>query len=111
MREAMMMQILDPQTGEYLWCCPECGEVIRLSCEAAVCLAESSGRCQGCRVKATFQQNPGLVGLFLDFWARADAWPQTDSWIDAVPMGGVSILGSAYSETGIPDTHARTTAI
>jgi predicted RNA-binding Zn-ribbon protein involved in translation (DUF1610 family) len=80
-----MAQIIHPHTGQYLWRCPECGETIRLSNKAAVYLAEQAGRCQGCRAKATFQQKPGLIGFFLDFWARADAWPQSDSWMEAVP--------------------------
>ena len=106
-----MMQIPDARTDEHLWCCPECGETIRLSSKAAVCLAKRAGRCQGCRVRATFQHNPGLVGFLLDFWAKADAWPQSDSWMDAVPVAGVSILGSAYLEAGMPSTHARPAAI
>ena len=93
-----MTQIIHPHTGEYLWRCPECGETIRLSSQAAVCLAEQAGRCQGCRAKATFQLRPGLIGFFLDFWARADAWPQSDSWMAAVPMSGVSIVGNGSSE-------------
>jgi hypothetical protein len=92
-----MRHILDPKSGQYQWCCPECGEIIRLSSETAVRLAKRAGRCQGCRARATFKQNPGLVGFFLDFWARADAWPQSASWLDAVPASGVPILGNAYS--------------
>jgi predicted RNA-binding Zn-ribbon protein involved in translation (DUF1610 family) len=101
MREGKVMQILDPQTGEYLWHCPECGETIRLSSPAAVRLAEQAGRCQGCRAKATFQQKPELIGLFLDFWVRADAWPQSDSWLDAVSGCGSSILDHGYAMLGV----------
>ena len=91
-----MMYHLDPQTGEFLWRCPECGQSIHLQSQLAVCLAERAGRCQGCRAKVEFEQNPGLVGFFLDFWARADAWPQSDSWMEAIPAAGIPILASAY---------------
>ncbi len=81
-----MIYNLDLQTGEYLWRCPQCGEHIRFPNLLALRLAERAGGCQGCRAKATFERNPGLIGLFLDFWARADAWPQSPSWMEAVPV-------------------------
>jgi hypothetical protein len=95
-----MMYVLDPQTGHYLWRCPECGETIRLTSFSAICLVKRAGCCQGCRARATFERNPGLAGFFLDFWAGADAWPQSASWLEALPAAGVSILGNAYSTGG-----------
>jgi hypothetical protein len=103
-----MMHILDPQTGEYRWRCPECGETIRFSSPTAVCLAERAGRCHGCRARVTF--NPGLIGFFLDFWARAEAWPQSDSWMDAMPATGVSIPSNHYSGIGVHRTQAGSAA-
>jgi hypothetical protein len=90
-----MKYYVDPMIGTFLWRCPECGQSIRLKSESAVCLAARAGRCQGCRAKATFQQNPGLVGFFLEYWARTDSWPLSDSWVEFLPALGVSILGSA----------------
>jgi hypothetical protein len=90
-----MAQVLDPKTGEYLWRCPECGETIRLSSQMAVCLAVRAGRCQGCRARETFKRNPALASFFLDFWSRADAWPQSDSWMEAMPTAGVPMLRAA----------------
>jgi hypothetical protein len=87
--------VLNPLTGEYLWRCPRCAETIRLCNEVAVRLAEWAGGCQGCRAKAAFERNPGLVGFFVDFWSRACAWPQSDSWMKAVRGGGISILANA----------------
>ncbi len=78
------MNHLDPQTDEYLWRCPQCGESIRFPNWLALRLAKRAGTCQGCRAKATFERNPGLVGLFMDFWARTDTWPQSNSWMEAV---------------------------
>ncbi len=79
-----MVYHIDPLTGEFLWRCPQCGEHIRFPNLRALYLAERAGGCQGCRAKATFERNPGLIGLFLDFWARTDAWPQSSSWLEAV---------------------------
>jgi hypothetical protein len=85
-----MKFILDPKSGEYLRQCPECGETIRLSSQAAVGLAMRAGRCQGCRAGLAFKRNPGLAGLFIDFWARANTWPQSDSWMDSMPESGIA---------------------
>ena len=79
-----MIYNLDLQTGEYIWRCPQCGEHVRFPNLVALLLAEWAGGCQGCRAKATFERNPGLIGLFLDFWARSDAWPHSFSWTEAV---------------------------
>ena len=87
--------VLNPLTGEFLWRCPGCGKTIHLRNEVAVRLAEQAGGCQGCRAKATFERNPGLVGFFVDFWSRAGTWPQSDSWMQAVRGGGISILANA----------------
>jgi hypothetical protein len=50
----------------------------------ALCGAERAGGCQGCRAKATLERNPGLIDLFLGFWGRADAWPQSPSWTGGI---------------------------
>ena len=97
-----MKHILDPKTGQYLWRCPECGELIRLCSETAISLAKQAGRCQGCRARATFNQSPGLVALFLDFWGRNNAWPQSNSWMDALSESGFSLLHKVYTTVGMP---------
>lgn len=102
-----MSNYLDPQTGECLWRCPQCGELIRFGSQLAALQAERAGGCQGCRAKKTFEDNPGLIGFFLDFWAGADAWPQSHSWMAAIPASGISILGNAYSAPGVQPAQAR----
>ena len=77
---------IDPRTGEFLWRCPQCEEYIRFPDIRAVHLAEQAGGCQGCRAKVTFERSPGLMSLFLAFWACADAWPQSTSWTEAIPV-------------------------
>jgi hypothetical protein len=100
--EGMIMlnlTFLDPQTGENLWCCPQCGELIRLSSRLAACKAELAGGCQGCRAKRTFQDNPELIGFYLDFWARTDTWPQSHCWLEALPASGIAMVNSGYPAT------------
>jgi hypothetical protein len=96
---------LDPQTGEFLWCCPQCRKTIWLQSERAVILAEHAGACQGCRAKATFERQPELIGIFLDFWSRSGAWPQSASWMEAIPLSGISVLGHARRARGT--VHAK----
>ena len=92
-----MIYHMDPRTQDYLWRCPQCGASIRLAGELAVSLAQRAGGCQGCRAKTAFEGDHTLIGLYLDFWARTDAWPQSDSWLEAIPAGGISILGGAHA--------------
>ena len=103
-----MLVHLDSETGEFLWCCPLCGELIGFQSQTADSLAEWGGACEGCRAKVTFERHPELIGIFLQFWARSDTWPQSVSWMEAIPPSGISILGSADQAHGT--THARHTA-
>jgi len=81
-----MVYLIDPQTMEFLWHCPQCEECIRFPDPLSLHLAEQAGGCQGCQAKAAFECNPGLITLILDFWAWADAWPQSSSWTEAIPV-------------------------
>jgi len=71
---------IDPETGEYVWDCPTCGVSIRVLYKTAVDILINKGKCQGCRARDTFARNPGLRGLFLDFWERTGGYPQSSSW-------------------------------
>ena len=81
-----MSYSIDPQTGEFLWKCPQCDEYIHLYTFWAIDLATQAEGCRGCRAKATLEMNPGLFDLFLDFWTRSNAWPQSHSWVEAIPI-------------------------
>jgi hypothetical protein len=81
-----MFHPIDPRTGEFLWHCPQCKEYIRFYSLSAMELAERAGKCQGCRAKAAFEKNPELIGYFLYFWNRSNAWPQSHSWMEAIPI-------------------------
>jgi len=41
--------------------------------------------CQGCRAKISFEKNPRVIGLFLDFWCRTGNFPESASWLEALP--------------------------
>ena len=56
-----------------------------LSNPDALNLAKQAGGCQGCRAKATFEKDPTLIALFLEFWGRTD-YPQSPSWTEVVPV-------------------------
>jgi hypothetical protein len=92
---------LHPPTGKFLWRCPQCGESVRLQTRSAVHLAERAGAGQGCRAKATFKRRPELIGMFLSFWTRSGASPQSASWMEAIPPSGISVLASAYQSRGL----------
>jgi hypothetical protein len=81
-----MVIYTDPQTGEYLWACPECGTFIRFHSLLAVQMAKQAGGCQGCRARIILSQTPVLINAFLDFWTRTGAWPQSPSWMEALPV-------------------------
>ena len=84
----------DTQEDLYWILCPQCHSLI--SCETIgvayreVVLSERKC-CQGCRAKISFEKNPGLVGVFLDFWCRTGKFPESDSWLEAVPQKQINL--------------------
>jgi hypothetical protein len=51
--------------------------------------------CQGCRARMSFADNPGLVGVVLDVWRTTGAYPQSASWIEAIPWYEYMARGQA----------------
>ena len=79
----------DPQKDQYAVLCPQCHEVILYRTLEALCreMVRSDRRCcQGCRARITFEKNPGLIGIFLDFWSRTGKFPESDSLLEAAPQ-------------------------
>jgi hypothetical protein len=78
-------------TGEdqYRVLCPQCHCLV--TCETIeivyreMVLSERKC-CQGCRAKISFEKNPRVIGLFLDFWCRTGNFPESVSWLEAVPQ-------------------------
>ncbi len=75
--------------SRYLVLCPKCHELIAYGSLSSLHqeLVSSDGKCcQGCRARASFERNPGLIGLFLGFWHQTRNFPQSTTWLEAVPQ-------------------------
>jgi len=78
----------DSQEDQYVVLCPQCHELIACDTVAIVyheMVWSERKCCQGCRARISFQQDPGLIGLFLDFWYRTGNFPESASWLEAIP--------------------------
>ncbi len=78
----------DKVKNRFIAICPQChGPISYDSLDILYRELDSSDAkcCQGCRARTTFEGNPGLIGLFLDFWYRMDSFPQSSSWMEAIP--------------------------
>jgi DNA-directed RNA polymerase subunit RPC12/RpoP len=91
-----MLAYIDPQTGEFLWCCPLCWESIRCQDQSEIDQLEEEAACEGCRARELFESNPEMIGFAVDMWARTDSWPQSSTWMEAIPPSGISVLGVDY---------------
>ena len=79
----------DCRQDRYLVLCPACHRLIAYHGLDALYLAmvwSERQRCQGCRAKISFERNPGLIGAFLGFWYGRGAFPQSPSWVEAIPQ-------------------------
>jgi len=73
---------------QYLALCPKCHELITYDTLNSLnheLVSSDSKCCQGCRAKITFERNPGAIWIFLDFWYRTGNFPQSSSWLEAIP--------------------------
>jgi len=87
-KETLLAVWYDSQEDQYLVLCPACHELITCDTLGIVyheMVWSKRKCCQGCRAKITFQQDPGLIGLFLDYWYRTGNFPESASWLEAVP--------------------------
>jgi len=82
----MTLYAVDLQTGDFLWRCPDCHEYIRFPDLSLLYLTDQIGRCQGCRAQKILKINPRLISLYMDAWTRDGAWPQSNSWVEALPV-------------------------
>ena len=72
----------------YVAVCRKCSETVSYESLNALyreLVTSDSKCCQGCRASTTFERNPSLIGLFLDFWCRRRVFPESSSWMEAVP--------------------------
>ena len=79
----------DLQTDRYFGLCRQCRERITHDTLDGLyheLMANDQKCCQGCRARLSLERNPGLIGLFLEFWYRTGAFPQSSSWMEAIPQ-------------------------
>ena len=100
----------DSQEDQCVVLCPQCHELI--TCGTVGIVYQEmvwSGRkcCQGCRARISFQQDPGLIGLFLDFWYRTGNFPESASWLEAVPPEQFSLWAKAIGAALEADRRRR----
>jgi hypothetical protein len=84
----------DTEEKQYVIHCPKCHTPITYNTlKSAYLEMVLSDRhcCQGCRASITFEKDPGLIGMFLDFWYRMGKFPESDSWIEAVPQSQLNL--------------------
>ena len=91
----------DSQEDQSLVLCPACHELI--TCDTLGLVYQEmvwSKRkcCQGCRAKITFQQDPGLIGLFLDYWQRTGTFPESATWLGAIPSEQFNLWAKAIRD-------------
>jgi len=97
----------DCQEDRYVILCPECHRLIAYDAPDVLYLEivwSERQCCRGCRAKISFQYDPGLIGTVLDFWHRTGSFPQSPSWVEAVPrqqctMWGEEILAGLEAAT------------
>jgi len=86
----------DCQENKYWVVCPKCHAlIIYPSLDSLYHEMVWGDRqcCQGCRARITFEKEPGLIGMFLDFWYRTGKFPESDSWLEAVPQPQLNLWG------------------
>jgi hypothetical protein len=79
----------DSREEKYVVVCPKCHTLITYDSLDAIyheMVCRDRQCCQGCRARITLEKDPGLTGLFLDFWYRTGKFPESDSWLEAIPQ-------------------------
>jgi hypothetical protein len=78
----------DRQTGTYLVLCPTCHRLITFGGLDAIYVEMVWAErrcCQGCRAGIAFRRNPATIGAILDAWHGSGDYPQSPSWVEAIP--------------------------
>jgi hypothetical protein len=100
LKDTVLAVWYDNQKEQYVVLCPQCHEMISHRTLNALYHEMVLGDrqcCQGCRARITFEKDPGLIGMFLDFWYRTGNFPKSDSWIEAVPQPQLNLWGKKIS--------------
>jgi len=78
----------DRQEDQYLVLCPACHGLVTDDAQDKLyreMVWTEHQCCQGCRARISFADNPGLVGVVLEVWRAMGAYPQSASWVEAIP--------------------------
>ena len=96
LKDTVLAVWYDNEKELHIVLCPQCHEMISYPALNALYREMVWGDrqcCQGCRARITFEKDPGLIGLFLDFWHRTGKFPESDSWVEAVPQPQLILWG------------------
>lgn len=78
----------DRQEDQYLVLCPACHGLVTDDAQDKLyreMVWTEHQCCQGCRARISFADNPGLVGVVLEVWRAMGVYPQSASWVEAIP--------------------------
>jgi hypothetical protein len=78
----------DRRDNRYLVLCPTCHALITCRSLDALYMDIVWKRgqcCQGCRARIAFVRDPDLIGTVLDDWYKTGNFPQSSSWVKAIP--------------------------
>ena len=96
LKDTVLAVWYDKQKKEYVVLCPQCHEVISYPTLNALyreMVWSDRQCCQSCSARITFEKSPGLIGMFLDFWCRTGKFPESNSWLQAVPQLQLNLWG------------------
>ncbi len=96
LKDTVLAVWYDSREGKYVVVCPQCHHLIAHDSLEALyqeMVCRDPQCCQGCRARLTFEREPGLVGMFLDFWYRTGKFPDSDSWLEVIPHLQLSLWG------------------
>jgi hypothetical protein len=86
----------DHHEDRYLVLCPTFHSLVAYDEQLALyteMVWSAYGCCQGCRARASFEDNPGLVGAVLEVWRMTGAYPQSGSWVEVIPWHQYIVRG------------------
>ena len=85
---ASMAAWYDSQAEQYVVLCPACHMLIAYDTPEELYVEmvwREQQVCQGCRARVLFASNPHLVGEVLEVWLQTRTFPQSPSWVEAIP--------------------------
>ena len=85
---ASMAAWYDCQADQYVVLCPECHMLIAYDTPEELyqeMVWREQQACQGCRARTLFACHPCIVGEVLEVWRQTRTFPQSPSWLEAIP--------------------------